>query len=42
MKFYILETDADFSVCSVRSNLSNLAKRWVIDCLDELKDFVVS
>ena len=42
MKFYILKTDADFSVCSVRSNFGNLAKRVMLDCLDELEDFVVS
>ena len=42
MKLYILETDADFSVCSVRANFGDLAKRIMLDRLDELEDFVVS
>ena len=42
MKFYILETDTDFSVCPVRANFGNRAKRVMLDCLDELEDFVVS
>lgn len=42
MKFDILKTDADFSVRSVGSDFGNLAKRIMLDCLDELKDFFVS
>ena len=42
MKFYILETDADYSVCPVRANFGNRAKRWMVEWTNELKDFVVS
>jgi len=42
VKLYIFKADTDLSVCSVRANLGDLAKRVMLDCLDELKDFVVS
>jgi len=42
MKFDILEADTDFSVGPVRTNFGDLAKRIMLDRLDELKDFFVS
>ena len=42
MKFDILETDTDDSVCPVRANLGNRAECWMVERADELEDFVVS
>ena len=42
MKFYILETNANLSVCSVRANFGNLAKLRMVERLNELKDLLVA
>jgi len=42
MKLYILEANANLSVCSVRANLSDLAKLRMVERLDELKDLLVA
>ncbi len=42
MKFDILETDTDNSVCPVRANLGNRAECWMVEWANELEDFFVS
>ena len=42
MKFDILETDTDLSVCVVDANLGNLAEFGMVESSLELKNFVVT
>ena len=42
MKFDILETDTDFSVCVVDANLGNLAEFGMVESSLELKNFVIT
>ena len=42
MKLYILETDANLAIGAVWSNHCDHAEIFMLDCLNELKDFVVS
>ena len=42
MQFDILKTDSNLAIGAVWANQSNHAKLFMLDCLNELKDFVVS
>ena len=42
MKLYILEADANLAIGAVWANHCDSAKRVMLDCLDELEDFIVS
>ena len=42
VKLYILEADANLAIGAVWANHSDSAEIFMLDCFDELEDFVVS
>lgn len=42
MQFDILKTDSNLAIGAVWANHGNHAKLFMLDCLNELKDFVIS
>ena len=42
MQFDILKTDSNLAIGAVWANHSNHAKLFMLDCLNELKDFIIS
>ena len=42
VELYILEADANLAIGAVWANHGDSAEVFMLDCFDELKDFVVS